>query len=228
MGECHVSPLLRCKTMIVNILILLGIDMDQLYINHKVKGDGKGTQETSDLTTNSFFQDEIMIHELISSILDTRKHLKKLVLEKHKMKKTEIGRDLLKISDLLRDQCLMKLGIEVHDFVNFDSKYDIKTGLKIQAINSIEKENRFSALYETDKDILPKQSEKRDNEINIQGLKADPSKTFSIGIYKDMYSRFDDRGIPTHDKTGTELSKAKRKKLEKKFLKTLKQINKDA
>jgi len=33
----------------------------------------------------------------------------------------------------------------------------------------------------------------------------------------DKYSKFDEKGIPTHDQTGQELSKGGRKKLEKSY-----------
>jgi len=38
----------------------------------------------------------------------------------------------------------------------------------------------------------------------------------------DKYSKFDEKGIPTHDQAGQELSKGGRKKLEKAYEKQLK------
>ena len=42
-----------------------------------------------------------------------------------------------------------------------------------------------------------------------------PGELFKQGEYADLYSKYDDDGLPTHDKAGEELAKAQRKKLAK-------------
>jgi cysteinyl-tRNA synthetase len=44
----------------------------------------------------------------------------------------------------------------------------------------------------------------------------EPSELFKVGPYAGQFQRFDEKGLPTHDAEGKELSKSLRKKLEKK------------
>ena len=45
--------------------------------------------------------------------------------------------------------------------------------------------------------------------------KIPPSEMFKIGEYEGLYSKYDDEGLPTHDKDGEELPKGQVKKLVK-------------
>lgn len=49
-----------------------------------------------------------------------------------------------------------------------------------------------------------------------------PQDLFRLGPYHGQFSCYDEKGIPTHDKDGQEISKALRKKLEKKYQKHVK------
>ena len=45
--------------------------------------------------------------------------------------------------------------------------------------------------------------------------KVPPNELFKQGEYAGLYSKYDEDGLPTHDKDGEELAKAQRKKLAK-------------
>ena len=58
-------------------------------------------------------------------------------------------------------------------------------------------------------------------------MKIDPADFFKLAPeYEGRFSKFDDKGIPTHDAEGNELTKSALKKLEKEKQKHIKQLAK--
>ena len=103
------------------------------------------------------------------------------------------AKELLDACDVLRDVGLPELGVKLDD----------KEG------------GALWKLYDADE--LKKELE-RDREakaLKEAKAKIPPSEMFKIGEYEGLYSKYDDEGLPTHDKDGEELPKGQVKKLVK-------------
>eukprot|EP00566_Odontella_aurita_P007834 CAMPEP_0113539290 /NCGR_PEP_ID=MMETSP0015_2-20120614/7835_1 /TAXON_ID=2838 /ORGANISM="Odontella" /LENGTH=707 /DNA_ID=CAMNT_0000438951 /DNA_START=88 /DNA_END=2211 /DNA_ORIENTATION=- /assembly_acc=CAM_ASM_000160 len=68
---------------------------------------------------------------------------------------------------------------------------------------------------------------KADEAAKKERLKISPEDFFKLAAeFKDKYTRYDDTGLPTHDKDGKEVTKSMKKKLEKERTKFKKQLMK--
>ena len=74
-------------------------------------------------------------------------------------------------------------------------------------------------LHEDDNVVVARADILSGTEIPGEGVsalaKVPPNELFKQGEYAGLYSKYDEDGLPTHDKDGEELAKAQRKKLAK-------------
>ena len=116
---------------------------------------------------------------------------------------------VLSAADALRDTILPDLGVRMEDK---GSGVDVVTIWKLDDPEVLRQERKLKEEAKAEKErqkleTLKKQKEKEEK------AKIPPSEMFLS--LTDLYSAFDDTGLPTHDKAGEPLSKAAIKKLQK-------------
>ncbi|XP_049865234.1 cysteine--tRNA ligase, cytoplasmic [Pectinophora gossypiella] len=113
--------------------------------------------------------------------------------------------EILALCDQLRDVVLPDLGVRLED------KPD-RTVVKLVSKEELMKEREEKKRIEAEK------LKKKQELLEAQRLKEEQKKIPPAEMFKketDKYSKFDDKGLPTHDQEGKELSKGLVKKLQK-------------
>lgn len=124
-------------------------------------------------------------------------------------RKQAVG-EILNLCDDVRDNILPNLGVRLEDHEGQES-----------VIKFVDKETLLKEREEKLKQEQAKQQEREQKKAEAAGKQAKLDAQRSIPPEKlfveetDKYSQFDDRGIPTHDNKGEEISKSQRKKLVK-------------
>merc|ERR1711899_590110 len=122
--------------------------------------------------------------------------------------------NILKICDSLRDDVLPELGVRLED------KENEPTVIKLVDKNELLKEREEKKLAEERKkaEKARKKAEAEAKQAELEAKKRiKPSEMFKSET--DKYSKFDDKGMPTHDAKGEELPKSQIKKLQKLYTK---------
>jgi cysteinyl-tRNA synthetase len=117
--------------------------------------------------------------------------------------------DILKICDNLRDNVLPDLGVLIEDLSD-------RTVVKLCDKETLikEREQKQLAVQRKAAEELKRQEELNAAKREKEAKKSiPPNELFAKEI--DKYTKFDEKGIPTHDLEEKELSKSSRKKLEK-------------
>ncbi|KAF7266872.1 hypothetical protein GWI33_019804 [Rhynchophorus ferrugineus] len=118
--------------------------------------------------------------------------------------------DILKECDQIRDEVLPNVGVRLED------KEDGSSAVKLVDRETLLKEREMKKKAEQDK-LLEKERKKAELAA-VQAAKDAQKKIPASEMFKsetDKYSKFDDKGFPTHDKEGKEISKGQIKKLQK-------------
>lgn len=125
--------------------------------------------------------------------------------------------EMLDLAGHLRDEVLPALGVRVED--RQGEKAVVKLVDKEELLRERERERA-----EKEERERKKQEEKRRKEElerkKLEAAKVPPSEMFKIRTTETgapMYSKFDERGVPTHDAEGEELTKGAKKKAEKEY-----------
>ncbi|CAL1683494.1 unnamed protein product [Lasius platythorax] len=124
--------------------------------------------------------------------------------------KTLKANDILQECDILRDDILPNVGVRLED-----SNEEI---CKVKLVNREEllKEKEIKKKLELEKNL---EKEKKKAEAAAAAAAKEAQKKISpsdmFRLEKDKYSQFDDKGLPTHDAEGKEISKGLLKKLQK-------------
>ncbi|XP_028156308.1 cysteine--tRNA ligase, cytoplasmic isoform X4 [Ostrinia furnacalis] len=113
--------------------------------------------------------------------------------------------EVLALCDALRDSVLPELGVRLED------KPD-RTVVKLVSKEELLKEREEKKRQEAEK-LKKKQELLEAQRAKEEQKKIPPSEMFKRET--DKYSKFDDKGLPTHDHEGKELSKGLVKKLQK-------------
>merc|ERR1712142_61147 len=118
--------------------------------------------------------------------------------------------DVLNLCDTVRDDVLPHLGVRLED------KEGQPTEIKLVDKETLLKEREEKIAMEEEKRIK-KEKEKAKKEAEAlakeEAKKMPPTEMFKKET--DKYSAFDDKGMPTHDHEGKEISKGQLKKLQK-------------
>lgn len=118
---------------------------------------------------------------------------------------------LLEMCDDIRDEVLPKLGVRLEDLPG-------QTSIKFVDSETLLKEKEMKLKMEEEKrrikELKKQQQEAAEAAKNARN-KIPPWEMFKLETNK--YSKFDEKGIPTHDIEGKELSKGQLKKLLKSF-----------
>jgi len=118
--------------------------------------------------------------------------------------------DILKECDELRDNVLPNLGVRLED------KENEPTVIKLVDKEELLKEKEALKAAE-EKKRLAKEAKKAEAAAKAAELEAQ-RKIAPGDLFKsqtDKYSKFDDKGVPTHDAKGEEIPKSQQKKLQK-------------
>ena len=120
--------------------------------------------------------------------------------------------DILKECDSLRDDVLPDLGVRLED------KENEATVIKLVDKEELKREREEKKAMEEKKRL---EKEKKKAEAAEKAAKEEAQKRIPPGeLFKmeaDQWSKFDERGIPTHDAKGEEIPKAQQKKLQKRY-----------
>lgn len=118
---------------------------------------------------------------------------------------------LMRACDDVRDVGLPELGVKLDD----------REGGALWKLSNPE-ELRREAAREAEAKAKKEEQKRREKEEAARKAaekealaRVPPGELFKQGEYADLYSKYDDDGLPTHDKAGEELAKAQRKKLAK-------------
>merc|ERR1712004_967734 len=128
--------------------------------------------------------------------------------------------DILKECDELRDNVLPELGVRLED------KENEPTVIKLVDKNELlrEKEEKKMAEEKKKAEKAKKKAEAEAKQAELEAKKRiKPSEMFKSET--DKYSKFDDKGMPTHDAKGEELPKSQIKKLQKVYAAQEKKYN---
>ena len=146
---------------------------------------------------------ETMVMPYLNSLADFRDNVRKSARE------IKAG-DILAECDKLRDDVLPNLGVRLED------KESEATVIKLVDRAELMKEREEKKALE-EKKRLEKEAKKAEVAAKAAALEAQkripPSELFRGDT--DKYSKFDDKGMPTHSAEGEELPKAQLKKLQK-------------
>merc|ERR1719391_400459 len=124
--------------------------------------------------------------------------------------------DILKECDKIRDDVLPELGVRLED------KETEPTVIKLVDKAELAREKEMKAKQEEAK-RLEKAKKKADADAKAAKNKIPPWEMFKAET--DKFSKFDDKGMPTHDSKGEEISKAQVKKLQKLYAAQEKKYN---
>jgi len=120
--------------------------------------------------------------------------------------------DFLALSDKLRDDDLVELGVLL------DDQEDGKALIKFVDKDELIKAREIKRAREAEKQVKKAQTAALQEQKRLERLekgKLAPEQMF-LGLVEE-FSKFDDNGIPTHDKEGAEVAKSRRKKLQKEW-----------
>ncbi|XP_011632687.1 cysteine--tRNA ligase, cytoplasmic [Pogonomyrmex barbatus] len=124
--------------------------------------------------------------------------------------KTLKANDILQECDRLRDDILPNVGVRLEDSNEGVSKVKLVNREELLKEKEIKKKLEFEKTLE---------KEKRKAEAAAAAAAKEAQKRISpkdmFRLEKDKYSQFDDKGLPTHDIEGKEISKGLLKKLQK-------------
>lgn len=123
--------------------------------------------------------------------------------------------DILKATDKLRDEDLIELGVKLDD--RADGKALVKFVDRDILIAQRDEKTKRDAEKKLEKEARRLEEERKKTERLEKG-KRSPDQLFKDAESLKLYSKWDEKGIPTHDVEGTEIAKSKRKKLDKEYL----------
>ncbi|XP_015186917.1 PREDICTED: cysteine--tRNA ligase, cytoplasmic [Polistes dominula] len=147
------------------------------------------------------------VEEIVMPYLEILSDFRQKVRDHAKLIKAD---NILRECDKLRDDILPTIGVRLED--------DSEDGCQVKLVNKGEllKEREAKRKAELEK-ILEKEIRKSEAAAAAAAKEAQrripPMEMFKLE--KDKYSQFDEKGLPTHDACGKEISKGQLKKLQK-------------
>ena len=189
-GNINKQLLRNIAAYITKIFNIFGLIAQEETIGFPAGGSG-----TTDLET--------VVMPYLNSMATFRDNVRKSARE---LKAT----DILKECDELRDNVLPNLGVRLED------KENEPTVIKLVDKEELLREKAEAKAAE-EKKRLAKEAKKAEAAAKAAELEA--QKRIPPGdLFKgqtDKYSKFDDKGVPTHDAKGEEIPKSQQKKLQK-------------
>ncbi|KAJ3096552.1 hypothetical protein HDU97_005786 [Phlyctochytrium planicorne] len=122
--------------------------------------------------------------------------------------------ELLKLTDQLRDEELVELNVALDD--RDDGRALVKFVPKEVILKQREEKKAALAAAQAEKEAKRKIEAEKEAEKLAKGATT-PQQMFKEGENAGLYSKWDEKGIPTHKADGEELSKSGLKKLQKQW-----------
>lgn len=181
---------------ITSILRVFGLVPDSSDIGFPLDTDGEGASVNKE--------------EVLSPLLDALTKFRETV------RLAAINNDskaVLEAADNLRDELLPPLGVRMEDK---GSGKDLVTIWKLDDPAVLEMERTQKLKAKAEKEAAKAEAARRAAEKEAKA-KISPQEMFKGDASIELYSKWDDEGLPTHDKEGEPLPKSQSKKLKKEF-----------
>lgn len=121
-------------------------------------------------------------------------------------------KQILQLCDTLRDQTLPQLGVRLEDREIGNVPYVVK----LVDSETLARERAQAERKGQERKV--KEEAQKLEKLKLQQQRDEKARMSPYEMFKcqtDKYSRFDDKGVPTHDSTGKEISKSALKKLQR-------------
>ncbi|KAK0413611.1 hypothetical protein QR680_006902 [Steinernema hermaphroditum] len=161
------------------------------------------------LLTGELEQNKENVMPYMTSYLTFCEDIEKSAGTSSDLKSLRIG--VLQICDNVRDEELPKLGVRLEDK---DGETCIKLVDPKELLREKEQKKQAEAAKLAEKQKLERQRQEAQKAKEAQ-RRVNPADLFTKGPDAGLYSKFDERGVPTHLTNGEEISKKQFKKLEK-------------
>ncbi|PVU86083.1 hypothetical protein BB560_006818 [Smittium megazygosporum] len=159
-------------------------------------------------TSTSALQNESVVMPYLNIISQFR-DVVRLIAKKDEISKAE----LLKACDVIRDVQLPKYGVILDD-------HDEKSLIKLvdPEVLALEAEKKAKLAEEKRlKTLAMKEAAAKKQQARLEAGKLNPSEMFKTATRAAEFSEWDENGIPTKDSEGQEITKNKKKKLQKEY-----------
>ncbi|GBM57479.1 Cysteine--tRNA ligase, cytoplasmic [Araneus ventricosus] len=164
-----------------------------------------GTSQESSENSSTAQVNEDLVMPYLRTLADFRENIRQLAKEVNAI-------SILKKCDELRDDILPNLGVRLEDQEGM--KAAIKLVDPAELAREKEMKLKVEAKKKLEKELKKQEQEKR--EAEREAMKRIPPSEFFKSM-TDKYSKFDDKGIPTHDVEGKELTKSQLKNVLKQY-----------
>lgn len=147
---------------------------------------------------------EGVVGPFVDALLEFRERVRKAALDKSELSA------FLRSCDHLRDDVLVDLGVRVNDSADGGARWEMAAPAELRK----EQEDKRAAEAEKARTKLKRSIETKTKDLQ----KAKENSTAPSEMYKsrtDLYSEFDEKGMPTKQANGEAMSKAQLKKLNK-------------
>jgi len=184
------------------ILSVFGVDFDEMDLDRYLL-------PTKDATGEKVNQNDDLVLKYVEALARFRADVRQLSKTKDSQ---DAVKQLLTLCDQLRDETLPSLGVRLEDRELEGNPFVVK----LVDPETLAKERAAAQRKEEEKRI--KAETQRLEKLKLQEererrAKLPPSEMFTTQT--DKYSKFDEKGLPTHDSSGKELSKSALKKLQR-------------
>eukprot|EP00183_Erythrolobus_madagascarensis_P001962 CAMPEP_0185848230 /NCGR_PEP_ID=MMETSP1354-20130828/3193_1 /TAXON_ID=708628 /ORGANISM="Erythrolobus madagascarensis, Strain CCMP3276" /LENGTH=666 /DNA_ID=CAMNT_0028548607 /DNA_START=225 /DNA_END=2225 /DNA_ORIENTATION=+ len=122
----------------------------------------------------------------------------------------ELVKEVLGVCDRVRDENLPRLGVRLED--KADGSFVWKREDAIELMREVERKKAAEEEKRAEKERRRREEEEKAAK-ELELAKLSPEVMFKEGERANKYSKWDEQGVPTHDKEGNEISKSAKKKL---------------
>lgn len=192
---------------VIRILRVFGvhfqeIDLPNIFDQHDSETNISGTAGQPQ-------HDEKISLKFVQALADFRADIRKISKGRNPQ---DSVREILTLCDKIRDHILPDLGVKLEDKEIDGSPYV----LKIMDPETIARERILAEKREQERRI--KEEASKLEKLKLQKQREEKAKVAPDQMFRDQidkYSKFDEKGMPTHDSNGKEISKSALKKLQR-------------
>jgi cysteinyl-tRNA synthetase len=154
-------------------------------------------------------QSHCTVDTVLSAAIDFRQQMRQEALQGKTVESTQI----LQHCSNFRDQVLPAMGVDLKDD-------------PVKPIWKVQSAQEFAAWKHEQKSVTERAERQRQQQAELEArAQIPPEALFKPPHCDQMYSAFDEDGIPTHDPDGEVLSKSRIKKLKRQHAKHVKLVN---
>jgi cysteinyl-tRNA synthetase len=153
---------------------------------------------------------------VVGPVLDAFTGFRDSVRRICRAEKSSTGRQILELSDSVRDVVLPPLGVRLEDRGDDKSSKWILEDPETLMLEIARKAKEETENAEEKERIRAQRLAKEEEELRKGKMR--PSELFQTDEHAGKYSAFDSKGLPTIDADGTAVTKSRRKALEKEFV----------